>query len=57
VAGHFAHHERDPAIGLFSPGRIVAVDLSDARLEAARRFGADVTVNDARDDPMTVIKR
>ena len=41
---------------LFSPSRIVAVDLSDARLEAARRFGADVTVNDAREDPMTVIK-
>jgi alcohol dehydrogenase len=41
---------------LFSPSHIVAVDLSDARLEAARRFGADITVNDAREDPMAVIK-
>src|SRR3984957_12627812 len=41
---------------LFSPSRIVAVDLADARLEAARHFGADVTVNDEREDPMTVIK-
>jgi alcohol dehydrogenase len=41
---------------LFSPGRIVAVDLSDARLEAARRFGADITINDAREDPVAVIK-
>jgi len=41
---------------LFSPSHIVAVDLSDARLEAARHFGADVTVNDAREDPMAVIK-
>jgi alcohol dehydrogenase len=41
---------------LFSPSHIVAVDLSDARLEAARHFGADVTVNDSREDPMTMIK-
>jgi alcohol dehydrogenase len=42
---------------LFSPSHIVAVDLSDGRLEAARAFGADVTVNDSREDPMTVIKK
>ena len=41
---------------LFSPSHIIAVDLADARLEAARHFGADVTINDAREDPMTVIK-
>jgi alcohol dehydrogenase len=41
---------------LFSPSHIVAVDVSDARLEAARAFGADVTVNDSREDPMTLIK-
>jgi len=41
---------------LFSPAHIVAIDLSDARLEAARHFGADVTINDSREDPMTVIK-
>jgi alcohol dehydrogenase len=41
---------------LFSPSHIVAVDLSDARLECARHFGADVTVNDSREDPIAVIK-
>ena len=30
---------------LFSPSHIVAIDLADSRLEAAKRFGADVTVN------------
>jgi alcohol dehydrogenase len=41
---------------LFSPGRIVAIDLSDTRLEAAKQFGADVTVNSTREDPLAVIK-
>jgi alcohol dehydrogenase len=41
---------------LFSPSHVIAIDLSDARLEAARRFGADVTVNDGREDPVAVIK-
>src|SRR5689334_22097777 len=41
---------------LYSPSHIVAIGLSDARLEAAKRFGADVTVNSSREDPMAVIK-
>jgi alcohol dehydrogenase len=41
---------------LFSPSHVIAIDLSDARLEAARKFGADVTVNDSREDPMAVIR-
>ena len=32
---------------LFSPSHIVAIDLADSRLEAAKSFGADVTVNNA----------
>ena len=32
---------------LFSPSHVIAIDLSDARLKAAREFGADVTVNDS----------
>jgi alcohol dehydrogenase len=40
---------------LFSPSHIVAVDLADARLQAAKEFGADVTVNNSREDPLTVI--
>ena len=41
---------------LFSPSHIVAIDLSEARLEAAKHFGADVTVNNSREDPLAVIK-
>jgi alcohol dehydrogenase len=41
---------------LFSPSHVVAVDLSDARLAEAVKFGADVTVNDSREDPMAVIQ-
>jgi alcohol dehydrogenase len=40
---------------LYSPSHIVAIDLSDARLEAAKQFGADVTVNNSREDPLAVI--
>jgi alcohol dehydrogenase len=35
---------------LHSPGRIVAIDLADARLEKALEFGADVVVNNGRED-------
>ena len=35
---------------LYTPGRIVAIDLADSRLESARRFGADVTINNERED-------
>jgi alcohol dehydrogenase len=38
------------AAKLFSPGHIVAVDLADSRLEAAKQFGADVTINASRED-------
>ncbi|HEY6313412.1 MAG TPA: zinc-dependent alcohol dehydrogenase family protein [Streptosporangiaceae bacterium] len=41
---------------LFSPGHIVAIDLSDARLEAAKHVGADVVVNSSREDPLRVIR-
>jgi alcohol dehydrogenase len=35
---------------LYTPGQIVAIDLADSRLEGARRFGADVTINNANED-------
>jgi len=41
---------------LFSPSHIVAIDLADSRLEAAKRFGADITVNNGRQDPLEVIR-
>ena len=37
---------------LFSPSHIVAIDLADSRLEAAKQFGADVVVNNGREDPL-----
>jgi alcohol dehydrogenase len=41
---------------LFSPSHVVAVDLADARLEAAKGFGADVTVNSSREDVVAIVK-
>ena len=35
---------------LFSPSHIVAIDKADSRLEAAKQFGADVIVNNGRED-------
>lgn len=35
---------------LLTPGRIIAIDLADARLEQARRFGADDTINNGTED-------
>jgi alcohol dehydrogenase len=35
---------------LYTPGRIIAIDLADSRLESALRFGADTTINNARED-------
>jgi alcohol dehydrogenase len=40
---------------LFSPSAIVAIDLEDSRLDAAKQFGADVTVNNEREDAGKVI--
>jgi alcohol dehydrogenase len=40
---------------LFSPSHIVAIDIAESRLEAARKFGADIVVNNGRDDPGNVI--
>jgi alcohol dehydrogenase len=41
---------------LFSPSHIVAIDVADSRLEAAKQFGADVVVNNDRQDPVAVIR-
>jgi alcohol dehydrogenase len=35
---------------LHTPGRIIAIDLADARLEKALEFGADVVINNGRED-------
>ena len=41
---------------LFSPAHVVAIDLSDARLDAAKQFGADVVVNPSREDALEVVR-
>jgi len=41
---------------LYSPSHVVAIDLADARLEAAKQFGADVTVNNTSEDPLEVVR-
>jgi alcohol dehydrogenase len=38
---------------LFTPGRIVVLDIADARLEKAREFGADVTINNGQTDAVS----
>ena len=41
---------------LYSPSHIVAIDLADTRLESAKRFGADLTVNNGREDPVAFVR-
>jgi alcohol dehydrogenase len=41
---------------LFSPSHIVAIDKADTRLEAAKQFGADVVVNNDREDALAAVR-
>ncbi len=41
---------------LYSPAHIVAIDKADTRLEAAKQFGADVVVNNDREDPLEAVR-
>ena len=40
---------------LYTPGRIVAIDLADGRLDSACDFGANVTINNGREDALAQI--
>src|SRR3984957_9733814 len=40
---------------LYTPGRIIAIDLADSRLDSALRFGADITINNGRDDAVALV--
>ncbi len=37
---------------LYSPGRVIAIDPASSRLKAAEEFGADVTIDNATEDPV-----
>jgi alcohol dehydrogenase len=41
---------------LFSPSSIIAIDLADTRLDAAKRFGADQTFNNSDKDAVAFIQ-
>jgi Threonine dehydrogenase and related Zn-dependent dehydrogenases len=41
---------------LYSPSHIVAIDVADARLEAAKLFGATATINNSREDAVAAVK-
>jgi alcohol dehydrogenase len=41
---------------LFSPSHVVAIDVADARLDAAKLFGADSTVNCDTDDAVAFVR-
>jgi alcohol dehydrogenase len=41
---------------LYSPSHVVAIDLADSRLDAAKQFGADIVVNNDREDPLAVVQ-
>lgn len=40
---------------LFSPSHIIAIDLADTRLEAAKQFGADVVINNTDRDAVAEV--
>src|SRR6185312_11596068 len=40
---------------LYTPAHIVVIDLDDGRLAKAKEFGADVTVNNGREDAINAI--
>lgn len=42
--------------GLYSPGEIIAIDVADSRLEAAKQFGATALINNGREDAVEKVK-
>lgn len=45
------------AARLYNPSHIVAIDLATARIEAAQRFGADIIINNAREDALAAVQQ
>lgn len=42
---------------LYSPSHIVAIDLADTRLDAAKQFGADILINPSREDAVEHVRQ
>jgi len=42
---------------LYSPAHVVAIDLADSRLEAAKQFGADITINNGSEDALAIVRQ
>jgi alcohol dehydrogenase len=40
---------------LYTPAQVIVLDVSDARLARAREFGADLVVNNSREDPVAAV--
>lgn len=41
---------------LYSPSHVVAIDVADARLDAAKALGATATINNSREDAVAAVK-
>jgi alcohol dehydrogenase len=41
---------------LFTPSRVIAIDIADARLQKALEFGADTVINNGRDDAVAAVQ-
>jgi alcohol dehydrogenase len=41
---------------LYSPSHVIAIDIAENRLDAAKRFGADVVVNPGREDAVAIVR-
>ena len=41
---------------LYTPSQVIAIDLADARLTAAKTFGADLTINNGQQDAVAFVQ-
>jgi alcohol dehydrogenase len=42
---------------LYSPGMVIAIDLADSRLDVAKQFGADLTINNEHQDAVELVRK
>lgn len=41
---------------LYSPGMVISIDLADSRLDVAKQFGADMTINNEQQDAVDLVR-